>query len=74
MLLITSEVQKLLSRFCILMYSFNTSICLQDLFEHFMSHNGCFSVVSLYSSEENCILMESPFHAELNGPHPNAIY
>ena len=56
------------------MYSFNTSICLQDLFEHFMPHNGCFSVVSLYSSEENCILMESPFHAELNGPHPNAIY
>ena len=37
-----------------------------QLFNRFKPFNGYFSVVSLYVSEENCILLESPFHVELS--------
>ena len=36
--------------------------------------NGYFPVVGLYACEETCILLKSPFHAELNGQYPNSVY
>ena len=35
-----------------------------QLFQHFKTINGSFSVVSNCIFEETCILLESPFHAE----------
>ena len=59
------------------MYSSDTSVSSQvvktTIFEHFKPLNDSFSVVSLYIFEETCILLESPFHAELNGLCPNSI-
>ena len=46
----------------------------RQLFSHFKPLNGYFSVVSLYNSEENCISLESPFHAELNGLCFNSVH
>ena len=43
----------------------------RQLFEHFKPLNDSFSIVSLYIFEENYILLESPFYAELNGFCPN---
>ena len=53
-------------------FSTTMSICLQviknsiyfSILSHFMAIN--FSVVSLYNFEETCVILESPFHAELN--------
>ena len=36
--------------------------------------NGSFSVVSHYILVEICMLLESPFHAELNGLCPSSVY
>ena len=44
-----------------------------QLFKRFKQIDKSFSVVSFYSFEETCILMELPFHAELNGFCPNSI-
>ena len=54
------------------MYSSTTSICswvvkIGDYFKYFKPLNGGFSLVSLCSFEETCVLLESPFDAELNG-------
>ena len=45
-----------------------------QLFEHFKPLNDSFSVVRLYIFEETCILLESPFHTELNDLCPNSVY
>ena len=39
----------------------------QQLFEYFKPTNNSFSIVSLYIFEETYILLETPFHTELNG-------
>ena len=44
------------------------------LFEHFKPLNNSFSVVNLYIFEETYILLELPFHMELNGLCPNSVY
>ena len=46
----------------------------QQLFEHFMPLNNSFSVDSLYIIKETYILLESPFHVELNGLCHNSVY
>ena len=46
----------------------------RQLFECFKPLNNSFSVVSLYIFEETYILLESPFHTELNGFCPNSVY
>ena len=46
----------------------------QHLFKCFKPRNGYFHVVALYTFEETYRLLESPFHAELNGSCPNFIY
>ena len=46
----------------------------RQLFEHFKPLNDTFSVVSLYIFEETYILLESPFHTELNGFHMLCYY
>ena len=45
----------------------------QQLFEHFKPLNDSFSVLSLYIFKETYILLESPFHTELNGLCPNSV-
>ena len=50
------------------------SVKKQQLFKHFKTINGSFSVVSICIFEETCILLELPFHADLNGLCPNAVY
>ena len=45
-----------------------------QLFEHFKPLNDSFSVVSFYIFNETYILLESPFHTELNGLFPNSVY
>ena len=49
------------------------SVQKQQLFKHFKTTNGSFSVVSHCIFEVTCILLESPFHAELNGLCPNSV-
>ena len=44
------------------------------LVKRFKSLIGSFSVSSLLIFEETYILLESPFHAELNGVCPNSVY
>ena len=46
----------------------------RQLFECFKPLNNSFSVVSLYIFKETYILLESPFHTELNGFCPNSVY
>ena len=46
----------------------------RELFEHFKTLNDSFSVVGLYILEETYILIELPFHVELNGRCPNSVY
>ena len=45
----------------------------RQLFEHFKPLNDSFSVVSLSSFEETFILIESPFHTELNSLCSNSV-
>ena len=45
----------------------------RQLFEHFKPLNDSFLLVSLYIFEETYILLESPFHIELNGLSPNFV-
>ena len=51
-----------------------TSVQKQQLFKHFKTTNDSFSVVSHCILDETCILLESPFHVELNGLCPNPVY
>ena len=44
-----------------------------QIFEPFKPLNNLFSVVSLYIFKET-YLLESPFHAELNGLCPKSVY
>ena len=46
----------------------------RQLFERFKPLNHYFSVASLYIFDKTYILLESPFHTELNGVCPNSIY
>ena len=46
----------------------------RQLFEHFKPLNDSFSVVNLYRFKETYILLELPFHVELNGLCHNSIY
>ena len=50
------------------------SVQKQQLFQHFKTINGSFTVVSHSIFEETCILLESSFHAEWNGFCPSSIY
>ena len=45
----------------------------RQIFEHFKPLNDSFSVASVYIFEETYILLESPFHTELNGLCPNSV-
>ena len=60
------------------MYSSATSVSSRAvkrlIFEHFKPLNDSFSVASLHIFEETYILLESPFHTELNGLCPNSVY
>ena len=51
-----------------------TSVQKRQLFQHFKTINGSFSVVSHCIFEETCILLKLPFHAERNGLGPSSIY
>ena len=44
------------------------------LFKHFKPLNNPFSVINLYIFEETCIVLESPFHSELNGFYFNFVH
>ena len=46
----------------------------RQLFERFKPLNDFFSVVKLFIFEETYILLESPFHTELNGLCPISVY
>ena len=51
-----------------------TSSQKRPLFEHFKPLNDPFSIINLYIFKETCIVLESPFHSELNGFCFNSIY
>ena len=45
-----------------------------QLFEHFKPLSDSFSVTILYTFKETYILLESPFHTELNDLCSNSVY